>query len=187
VEFGGGVDTEPLEQRLRQVGGFIVQCVIGRRFTGCGWRLGTCLHSRRSGGRRGAPSSFNRWRRRALRGGSVLRPGECEGGGSAWRAQGVGAPRLDPLGGQLLRMQRGKGARGACTPARRCCRGAVTGPALRRGATWSGVGEGVSTHPGPTASAYGRKYAGRVGNAEARRRCDQSARARLTKLQNLPK
>jgi hypothetical protein len=45
--------------------------------------------------------------------GSELRPGECEGGGGAWHTQGVGAPRLGPLGGQLPRMHHGYGARAA--------------------------------------------------------------------------
>jgi hypothetical protein len=54
-------------------------------------------------------------------------------------------------------------ARGACMPARRGCCSAATWPALRCRATWLGVGEGASTHPGPTVSAYGRNYAGRVG------------------------
>jgi hypothetical protein len=92
--------------------------------------------------------------------------------GARW---GVGAPLLGPPGDQLLRMQHGQGARGACTPARRGYCGATTWPALRRGATWPGVGEGASTHLEPTVSAYGRKYAGRVGTP---RRTDVAARAR---------
>jgi hypothetical protein len=62
--------------------------------------------------------------------------------------------------------------------AARCCRGTVTGPALGRGATGSGVGEGAGMHRVPTASAYGRKYVGRVGNVEAHRRRDVTTRAR---------
>jgi hypothetical protein len=101
------------------------------------------------------------------------------------REEGVGGVRrrlgtsLGPAGWPAAaHAARARRARNVCAPARRCCRDAVAGPALGRGATWPGVGEGSSMHPRPTASAYDRKYAGRVGNAEARRRRDVAARAR---------
>jgi hypothetical protein len=107
-EEGGG---RPPWSQCRRAGGSACQCTYTGGSKRCGWRLMWCLNSRMGGGQWGAPASFGRLRRRARWGGPELRPSECEGGGSAWHAQEVGAPRLGPPGGQLPCRQRGQGAR----------------------------------------------------------------------------
>jgi hypothetical protein len=117
---------------------------------GCGRRLGWCLDSRRGGGRQSAPVGSVRWRRRARRGGSVLRPGECGGGG---RHEGIGWPK-GALARQLARLARprrvaSEGGRTARPSQRQRVRGArvreAVGPALAYAWTACPRRDGVRT------------------------------------------
>jgi hypothetical protein len=120
-EEGGG---RPLRSQCQRPGGSAGQCTRTGGSKGCGWRLMWSLGSRWDGGQWGAPASFGRQRRRALRGGSVMRPGECEGGGArgvtggpigaharqlAWPA---GPRRMASDGGRIARLGQRQRVRG---------------------------------------------------------------------------
>jgi hypothetical protein len=63
-------------------------------------------------------------------------------------------PHLGLRNGQVPRMRHCQGARGVWTPARRGGCGVATWPALRRGATWLGMGVRKHVSSGPLVSAY---------------------------------
>jgi hypothetical protein len=133
------------------------------------------LNSRRGSGRWGAPASFGGRRRRTQWGGSEMRPSECGEDGVRGARRRLG---------HLTWARRLASCRACNVGKARVCAGAALLPWCVRRASpgaWghlAGCGEGTSTYPGPTASAYDRNYADRVGNTEARRRRDVASRAR---------
>jgi hypothetical protein len=167
-EEGGG---RPRWPQCRRVGGSVGQCACTGGSKGCGWRLVWCLDSRRGGGRWSAPASFGL--RPVVTAGAAGRlcaaPRQMRGRRGCVALAGGWGASLGPTGRTAAAHATRAGRARLVTAVRRSCHGTATWPALRRGATWPGVGEGASTHPGPTASPYGRKYAGRVG---APRRAD---------------
>jgi hypothetical protein len=100
---GGGW---PPWSQCRRVGWSAGPCTRTGGSKACGWRLMWSLGSSRGGGQWGAPASFGRRRRRALRGGSVLHPGECEGGGACGASGG-------PIGVHAHQLARPAGLRRA--------------------------------------------------------------------------
>jgi hypothetical protein len=98
-EEGGGWLRRP--QCLR-AGGSASQCTCTGASTGCGWRRLCCLDSRRGGGQWGAQVSSDRRRQRARRGGSELRPSECEGGVIGASGGPIGACTPGGLAGWAL-------------------------------------------------------------------------------------
>jgi hypothetical protein len=77
-EGGGGRLRRP---QCWWAGGSFGQCTCMAGSKGCGWRPLRRLNLSRGGAQWGAPASSNRWRRRARRGSSELRPSNCEAGG----------------------------------------------------------------------------------------------------------
>jgi hypothetical protein len=86
-------------------------------------------------------------------------------------------PHLGLRNGQVPRMRHCQGARGVWTPARRGGCGVATWPALRRGATWLGMGVRKHVSSGPLVSAYDHSTPAGGGDSEARRRRAVAARA----------